>query len=378
MRILYVAMKYDYGNPEWGFDYGHYNFFDTLRHMGNEILYFDFMTLIHELGHGQMNRKLLTTARKEKPDLMFTVMHEEELDRNVVSKITESTDTTTLNWFCDDHWRFDTFSRHWAPCFKYVVTTAASALPRYAHIGYRNVIKSQWGCNHFVYKKLDLPMRYEATFVGQPHGDRRHVISALTRAGFDVMVWGRGWEAGRISQDDMIRVFNQSRVNLNLSNASVPRSNMPLSHSLAKISKILPTHAKTVGKRLLSKGMELRPGRWQDRTKSLGWYAEQIKGRDFEVPGCGGFLLTGKAENLEEYYRIGREVVCFDDTDELIDKVEYYLSHEEERASIAQAGYERTLRDHTYVQRFNEIFKKIGLPSEIATDETRRRVVEVR
>ena len=29
-------------------------------------------------------------------------------------------------------------------------------------------------------------------------------------------------------------------------------------------------------------------------------FAEQIKGRNFEIPGCGGFTLSGWAENLFE------------------------------------------------------------------------------
>ena len=45
----------------------------------------------------------------------------------------------------------------------------------------------------------------------------------------------------------------------------------------------------------------------------------------------------------------------------MIDKIKYYLEHNEEREAIARAGYERTLREHTYEKRFNEIFKTIGL-----------------
>ena len=43
----------------------------------------------------------------------------------------------------------------------------------------------------------------------------------------------------------------------------------------------------------------------------------------------------------------------------MIDKIKYYLEHNEERESIAQAGYERTIREHTYEKRFNNIFKRI-------------------
>ena len=31
------------------------------------------------------------------------------------------------------------------------------------------------------------------------------------------------------------------------------------------------------------------------------------------------------------------------------------------RAAIAQAGYERTMRDHTYPRRFSEIFEQLGM-----------------
>jgi len=68
------------------------------------------------------------------------------------------------------------------------------------------------------------------------------------------------------------------------------------------------------------------------------------------------------ADNLEQYYKIGEEVVCFDDRQDLVEKVRYYLEHEQERAAIAQAGFDRTLRDHTYARRFTEIFTRMGLP----------------
>ena len=115
MRILYVAMRYDYGRPEQGDSFEHGNFYDSLRNLGHEILYFDFPTLLERLGREAMNRRLLEIARSERPDLMFTVLFRNELSRDTVRRISDLPDTTTLNWFCDDHWRFDNFSRHWAP-----------------------------------------------------------------------------------------------------------------------------------------------------------------------------------------------------------------------------------------------------------------------
>ncbi len=57
----------------------------------------------------------------------------------------------------------------------------------------------------------------------------------------------------------------------------------------------------------------------------------------------------------------GKEIVTFSDTRDLIEKIRYYLAHDDERAAIAQAGYEHTLREHTYQKRFQEIFRQMKL-----------------
>lgn len=82
----------------------------------------------------------------------------------------------------------------------------------------------------------------------------------------------------------------------------------------------------------------------------------------FEVPSCGGFLLTGFVDDIPAYFDIGREIVCFNDPVEVVGQIRYYLKHEEERAAIATAGFRRARREHTYVHRFSEIFNQIGIP----------------
>ena len=47
MKILYAGMRYDYGDRSRGLSYEHLNFYDTLLHMGHEIVYFDFMKSRH-------------------------------------------------------------------------------------------------------------------------------------------------------------------------------------------------------------------------------------------------------------------------------------------------------------------------------------------
>jgi spore maturation protein CgeB len=365
MKILYVATKYESGNQSHGLSFEHWNFYDTLVNMGHDIVYFDYPTLSAQSGRGWMNHRLLDVARATDPDLLFCVLFGDYLDPAVMTSISRETDVPTLNWFCDDHFRFESLSRDWAPCFNFVVTTARSALPKYEAIGYESVIKSQWACNDRLYKRLELPPVYDVTFVGAAHGNRRAVVQTLRRAGIDVRTWGLGWDSwqsGRIDQEEMIRIACQSRIALNLSNAPAPRTDVG---SLARsgLQLVGSLAGALVGRALPELWPPSDDGSRRVRPSLSAWalYTDQLKGRNFEVPGCGTFLLTGHGEDLEQFYDIGGEVVTFADTGELIDKIHYFLDHEEERRRVAAAGYERTIAEHTYDRRFREIFDRVGL-----------------
>lgn len=357
MRILYVAMRYDYGNPSAGGSFEHWNFFHPLSEMGFDLIYFDFLSILQRRGQEAMNRRLWEVAESERPDVMFVVLFQDQLDPRVVRRISEDLDTITINWFCDDHWRFDNYSRCWAPCFNWVVTTAHSALPKYERMGYANVIKSQWAANHFLYRPSEGPLTYDVTFIGRPHGDRREHIAALRGAGIHVQCWGEGWEQGRLEQEEMVEVFGRSRINLNLSNASSAGdappppafrrrvAGMPWPGPVRRLCRHLQRRATTTA--LADPDRKILP--------------EQIKGRNFEVPGCGGFLLSGNADDLDRYYCLGDEIECFDSLTELIEKIRFYLTHEQERQAVADAGYRRTMTEHTWAHRFSDVFRAAGL-----------------
>jgi len=77
--------------------------------------------------------------------------------------------------------------------------------------------------------------------------------------------------------------------------------------------------------------------------------------RLYEATGVGAMLLTDRKDNLHELFDIGREVVAYSSKEEAAELVRYYLAHPEEMARIAQAGQARTLREHTYTQRMQEL-----------------------
>jgi spore maturation protein CgeB len=77
--------------------------------------------------------------------------------------------------------------------------------------------------------------------------------------------------------------------------------------------------------------------------------------RLYEATGVGTLLVTDWKENLHEMFDPGREVVTYRSPEECAERVEYYLGHAGEREAIARAGQQRTLRDHTYYQRMQEL-----------------------
>jgi len=77
--------------------------------------------------------------------------------------------------------------------------------------------------------------------------------------------------------------------------------------------------------------------------------------RLFEATGVGTLLITDWKVNLHEMFEPGREVVAYRTPEECAELIRYYLEHDDEREAIAHAGQERTLREHTYYQRMQEL-----------------------
>jgi spore maturation protein CgeB len=82
--------------------------------------------------------------------------------------------------------------------------------------------------------------------------------------------------------------------------------------------------------------------------------------RDFEVTGCGAFLMTDDARSLETMFNPGEEIICYKNIQELKDLVKFYLSHSSEREEIARKGNLRAHQDHTYAKRMEELISFTG------------------
>ena len=73
--------------------------------------------------------------------------------------------------------------------------------------------------------------------------------------------------------------------------------------------------------------------------------------RLFEASGMGACLLTDGADGMEDYFEPDREVVLYGSPAEAVEKARWLLDNPEKARAIGEAGFQRTMRDHTFKKR---------------------------
>jgi len=86
--------------------------------------------------------------------------------------------------------------------------------------------------------------------------------------------------------------------------------------------------------------------------------------RVFEGAASGALVLTDSIANgLQDLFRVDQEVVTYTDDGDLLDKINHFLSHEEERSTIARAGCVRAAQEHTYLHRVADLLGLVMDPT---------------
>ena len=151
--------------------------------------------------------------------------------------------------------------------------------------------------------------RHDVSFVGMRYGIRRRIVETLEAAGIRVTARGRGWPAGRMAPDGVGRFFAESKIVLGIG---------------------------TIG--------------YSER-----FYA--LKMRDFDATMSGSCYVTHANPDLALLFDVGSELEVYRDDDECVAVVQALLADDERREAIGRRGRERCLRDHTWRQRFDDMFR---------------------
>lgn len=83
--------------------------------------------------------------------------------------------------------------------------------------------------------------------------------------------------------------------------------------------------------------------------------------RMWQLPINGVMQITDNPKGTAEFFEIGKEIVCYenDNIDDAIDKIRYYLDHDEKRIKIARAGYHKVLKKFSFEQTYRDAMEEI-------------------
>jgi len=319
MKILCVFGQHNYGDPDRGLGYEYSNFIPALKNFGHEVLFFESLNKSCYQDYADMNRQLLQAVESEQPDIIFCVLMTYEIWLETLQLIRDGSDAALIHWATDDSWKYEQFSRFVAPAFDLYATTYASALEKSKADGMGHFRLTQWAADS---SRMSAPLksgecRYQVSFIGSNYGNRSRWVEDLRQRGIHVDTFGYGWPSGPVDADDIAGMMRQSIISLNFAD-----------------SGIVIEAGKAVHNR-------------------------QIKARVFEVPGAGGLLATESAEHLGDYYEAGKEIIVFDNADDLAEKIEYLLAHPDKRDAIALAGHAKTEAEHSYERRFSPLIEQV-------------------
>lgn len=330
-KILYIAFQYEYGKKENGTALNYKAWYENFVKLGYEV-----ETLFYEdYSKEDLQIKIVEKSNEIKPDLVFFILQKEQIEIKTLEVLKEQ-GFFTVNFFGDDHWRFDNWSSIYAPYFSACITTDKFSIDKYISIGQKNIIRSQWASldSKVSYEKVEY--KYDVSFVGGISSYRKWFVKELFKRGIKVHCFGNGWDNGRVTYEQMENIFLTSKINLNISNST----NYDIRYLMSNLRAFLST-VKAV----------LKDGK----------NSSQIKARNFEIPVQGGFQLTDYVPTIEDYFDIGKELICYNNIDEAENLIHYYLKHTDEREKIKIACIEKARNEHTFKHRIINFMKELEI-----------------
>jgi len=260
-----------------------------------------------------------TWMKQDRADVIFTYLSGEMVNPETL-KIIRSHGVPMMNLALNDKEHFVGKIRSGLACgsrdicryFDLCWTSTEDALVKYRVEGARSIYLPE-GANPEIHKPYETEKTIDVSFVGQCYGNRAAVISELSRRGIVTDAYGYGWPRGPLELENMVKLYSRSKINLGFGGVEGHKDTFCL------------------------------------------------KGRDFEIPMSGGLYLTEDHPELASAFRPGDEIITYSGIDDLVRKIQYYLSHPAEAEAVRKKGRDRALRDHTWEARFGKTFRLLNV-----------------
>ena len=280
----------------------------------------------------QFNKYILAQLSLVRPDFVI-VFKGNHVEPSTLVSIRKS-DTWLCNFYPDiSFFAHGAVAKEGWPIYDRIFTTKKhGAEEMLEQLGLENVSFLQHGFDKYVHRPISAILAIPAalhcdiSFIGGWSPNKEEHLCGLVTGinGLDLKIWGDRWDNSRY-QD----------LKMTIQGNPVFGDFYALAISASKINL----------------------GLLQDQQGSAK-SGDQVTSRTFHIPASGGFLLHERTEEVLGYFEEGKEIACFGSSEELIEKVQYYLANEKERLKIAKAGFERCLKENSLANRAQVIVEK--------------------
>ena len=276
--------------------------------------------LIHD------NRELVSIASKEKPDLLLIIKGDHILpDTLKEMKKVLSCPVVSYVWDApfyandnkqDEYRKFNL--KKGIPLYDLIFVFDTSYIDEIRRQGAKEVRYLPLATNPNRYKEISLTEKdrrdygYDVCFVGQPFESRTELFDSLSC--YHLGVFGDYWRKYFFRKGSNTPAYYRGRAS-----------------------------GEVVNKIYLSSKIVLNIHHPHSR--------EGVNTRTFDIPACGAFEMVDYKKDVEKHFEIDKEIVTFNNIDELKSKIDFYLRNEDLRKTISERGKQRILNEHTWVHR---------------------------
>lgn len=347
----------------------HFHIIEELAHHNVSVEIFN--PLDYET-YEEANERLLLHLRANRYSLFMNSCKSERLFVETLKEIKKMSLPTLL--FCPDNLHIPHLHKKIIPYFDLVWLTSWET---------EKMIQG-WGGTTLFLPYASNPIRFHPTkvdkhihkvgFIGTPYGTRTVKINELTK------------------QDVPVDVYYGKKGGANVGNRA-KAGNKGISYSTLFNDLFFPIGRKVLAGRLLAQfnkcvlnteanSFTHYPSlSFDDMIKAYSEYAlslnvlelrntyllkepvYKIHLRSFEIPMCGGAQFTSYNPELAEYFTEDKEIIFYRDKEEYIDKARFYLQENKQDVvdKIKEAARQRAENEHTWWNRFQIIFDRLGI-----------------